>query len=469
MVKSLSTRVVIIFLLLLRLATGTYGKAFEEAPLSVPECLRLKDNGKAQVFVTVSSLCLKQTDGEVVTRQLEVNWYGIQPRPGDRVGLYNKDPSVGTNVKDPLVVVDSTEYPNGYFRTSVEFPYLYFNISNIAKDSCLGYWVGYMAADGILQSSSCLQTRPFWMEDNRKYLENSTLSSIMIPGSHDSGSFTKYVRNSDSVVSRYKYAQEEPVFNQLLYGLRYFDFRVGFYNQTKERFYINHSYFRTDHPLQRILSEVVNFLKATREIVILDFHNFPVGFDSEDVHTELKNLIISKLGDFLIPHLFNGLEPTIGELWKTNKRVIVSYGHYKPNQINLFWPPIPRAWGNKQHVRDLKKYFEEIFAGPLPKTLWASMAELTPDAKTVIIHPREGLRMFADEVNRNITHWFRDLFWQKANIVATDFFLGNDIVEVAVNINKVKGMCYEIHRAKVREKSIKTNDLPLMTPSCGLR
>lgn len=108
---------------------------------------------------------------------------------------------------------------------------------------------------------------------------------------------------------------------------------------------------------------------------------------------------------------------------------------------NILWPKIPRAWGNKQYPNDLREYFQEVFEKPTPEGLWASMAELTPNTKTIVLHPETGLRVFAEEINRNVTHWFRDLYWYKANIVATDYFMGNDIIHVAIEANKIKGSC----------------------------
>jgi len=39
-------------------------------------------------------------------------------------------------------------------------------------------------------------------------------------------------------------------------------------------------------------------------------------------------------------------------------------------------------------------------------------------------------------VSGNVTIWFRDLWFREATIVATDFFLGNNIVDVAVKENQ---------------------------------
>lgn len=64
---------------------------------------------------------------------------------------------------------------------------------------------------------------------------------------------------------------------------------------------------------------------------------------------------------------------------------------------------------------------------------WALMAELTPQAIDILLMTN-NLRKLADDVNRELTKWFRDE-WHRlpVNIVATDFFLGNDIINVAID------------------------------------
>lgn len=67
--------------------------------------------------------------------------------------------------------------------------------------------------------------------------------------------------------------------------------------------------------------------------------------------------------------------------------------------------------------------------------LWAAMAELTPTPLDVMFNPTGSLRVMANAVNRNLTSWFRNQWWSHANIVATDFFLGNNLIDVAVAAN----------------------------------
>lgn len=67
--------------------------------------------------------------------------------------------------------------------------------------------------------------------------------------------------------------------------------------------------------------------------------------------------------------------------------------------------------------------------------LWAAMAELTPYPLDIIFNLSGGLRQMADSVNRNLTYQFQEEWWKEANIVATDFFLGNNLIDVSIQAN----------------------------------
>ena len=48
----------------------------------------------------------------------------------------------------------------------------------------------------------------------------------------------------------------------------------------------------------------------------------------------------------------------------------------------------------------------------------------------------DGVRARADSVDRDLDVWFRDRWWDAANLVATDFFLSNSMVEVAKEVSE---------------------------------
>jgi hypothetical protein len=70
--------------------------------------------------------------------------------------------------------------------------------------------------------------------------------------------------------------KEENILSQLIYGVRYLDIRAAYYEDRDTEWWVNHGLISI-HPLQTVLDDVRTFLQNTNEIVILDFHEFPVG------------------------------------------------------------------------------------------------------------------------------------------------------------------------------------------------
>ena len=229
-----------------------------------------------------------------------------------------------------------------------------------------------------------------------------------------------------------------------MYGIRYFDMRVGYYAETEEKFWANHHFARVN-PLPEIFAHVKRFLNETNEIIILDFHRFPVGFyNHQDRHHQLANYLLTEFEDYLVPEEY-GVNITLAELWKSDKRLIVAYNHdVTASYGNYLWKGIPQKWGNKQVVSELNDFLHGTMAKHRDILyIWADMAELTPTAFDIILKPNLGLRKMADEVNRNLTIWAREDWWDKANIVATDFFLGNNIIDIALEANLRRRWCLD--------------------------
>lgn len=77
--------------------------------------------------------------------------------------------------------------------------------------------------------------------------------------------------------------------------------------------------------------------------------------------------------------------------------------------------------------------------------LWAVMAELTPVPLDILFNLSGGLRQMADSVNRNLTVKFQEEWWKETNIVATDFFLGNNLIDVSIQSNLKKSNIAQWH------------------------
>lgn len=104
------------------------------------------------------------------------------------------------------------------------------------------------------------------------------------------------------------------------------------------------------------------------------------------------------------------------------------------------WPSLTQAWGNQQTPDGLFEYLNSVLMGPRKtrntlNPLWAIMAEMTPRPLDIIFNPSGGLRQMADAVNKNLSVLFQNEWWKHTNIVATDFFLGNNLIDVSIQSN----------------------------------
>lgn len=201
------------------------------------------------------------------------------------------------------------------------------------SSQCLGYCLAYHSRNKIL-ASNCLRTNPTWMQDSFRYIGSRSLPQLMIPGSHNSATYPKVLDKSAlNMINKYQMNQDEPVFNQLMHGIRHLDLRVGYskVKQRPERFWIYHDIFRTDIAVDEILDQVRKFLDLTsHEVIIMDLHRFTVGFQNENQatqrerHAKLIELIYKKVGSFIIPS-YLGQHAPLNELVAAGKRLVVGY------------------------------------------------------------------------------------------------------------------------------------------------
>lgn len=388
------------------------------------------------VFLTVSSL-----EGSF----LELNWEtacspdDITPRI---IALYNED--IRNRTQDVILYdeIIADNHPDGYFRTQTSFnisvlpKYWQYNSTTLRQlgVQALPYWiVSYSNTNDIIDIQP-MRIQPSWMFDNREKLKTQHLKELLIPGTHDSGCY-----GGMSIFEDYILTQDLPIWYQLVFGIRYLDLRIAYHND--EKFYINHEFVRVKK-LHLVYSQIKQFLdKSPSEVIIIDFHRFPFpSIWDRNLHHKFINYTLEHLGkyayskDDLDENMPQG--PTMDEIWKAGKNIIFTYAekHYTKVYPQL-WEPIPQVWANTIHVHHLKKYLEDYLKNRSNHKMNALMAELTP--RTIdVITGKNSLRELASKVNSNVTRWVRDEWNRKVNIIASDFFLGNNIIDVAIDVNK---------------------------------
>jgi len=406
-----------------------------------------------EVFLTVSSVAGTAKFGKHaknIDRRLELNWNNFEYRPGDFVCLFDFDieeysrENRSSNLPDlarELIEVSSGH--QGYYRSSVRYEKRALSVKGNRQ---MGFWIAYIRNENgtawkVLKSNS-LRIFPLWMNELKDIIGDIPLHSLMIPGTHDAGSWMEYdVSRCENIYVRYYICQEDSVYEQLVHGIRYVDVRVAYYPDLDEKFWVNHHKYKVT-PLITLISDVRRFVTETKEIIFLDFHGFPIGFSSPSVHQELYRFVLNEIGDLLVPKsLVNNTTPTPNVLWRANRTVILTYANKLMSQTHDYlWPYLTHAWGDKRKSSDLERYLESAMDKFGNQGLfWSAMAELTPKPYDYISKPRFGLRGFAQLVNVPLTYWFhRPQWYSKCMIVSTDFYLGNNIIETCIEVNRHK-------------------------------
>jgi len=120
--------------------------------------------------------------------------------------------------------------------------------------------------------------------------------------------------------------------------------------------------------------------------------------------------------------------------------LIVTYGDSASSAFNVnLWPEVEQAWGDARNRHELYAFLTGNMRSRKDrgsKHLWAAMTHLTPSAWQFLSKSTGGFRFLSDSIAREVTKWYRDEWWSSANIVATDFFLGNNIIEESVRSNR---------------------------------
>ncbi|CAG7827403.1 unnamed protein product [Allacma fusca] len=395
----------------------------------------------SHVFLTINEIAsVNKSTGQIFGRELELNWMNFDFDNYDNhlVTLFDHDPE--QDPSSPLTSYAVRER-TGSVKTNYRLEVL--NFTNVRQEFCLA-WIGYFRSGDVRpHKSNCLRLYPTWMNDLKDIIGNKPLRKLMIPGTHDAGAWLVYDGSvaSDGLIAKFTYTQEENIYNQLVSGVRYIDVRVAHYpSDDGEEFWVNHGAVRI-RVLKNLLQDVLKFVTETKEIVFMDFHGFPQGFTGENIHEKLYEFVVENLGDVLAPKSLT-IDVTLNQLLDAKKYVILTYNDDFHPKRNLLWSPLQHAWGDKNIVQNLLDYLPTAISQyGCSNRFWSAMAELTPGSNDIITRPNYGLRNMASDVNKPLNEWYRKPEWySKSNIVSTDFYFGNDLIQTCIKVNRNSGV-----------------------------
>ncbi|XP_073954887.1 uncharacterized protein [Choristoneura fumiferana] len=415
-----------------------------------PEKQVLEQSSCGRVWVTVHSPEINLGNRVMLVDAVELNWDFTDCPIPKQVGLFDSRPGSWDNA----VQVYSIDSEEGYVITNVSLgagalPAGWDRGVGLKGPHCLWPWVG--AGDAKITSYNCLKIQPSWMEDNPE-INKLRIGELALAGTHNAGAWRFDTEISTISRDSFVLCQDRSIWAQLVHGIRYFDFRVAYYDfypNEDDRYWLNHNLIRI-RPLVPLLKEIRAFLDNTKEIVFLDAHHFPIGFYEPDgspirsVHAGLIQLVQRELG----PHLAYARDfstgagirgPTVQSLLDADKRLLFSYvDNAIVSENNALWPILPHLWANTNSPTELFRYLDQAIASSpqanARSPLHSAMAQTTPTVLDILFL-RGSLRENADAVNRNVTQRLATRWRHHANIVSSDFFLANDVVDLSIAIS----------------------------------
>ena len=292
-----------------------------------------------------------------------------------------------------------------------------------------------------------------WME---KLPNKKKLKDLVIPGSHDSGTFSldknmeigpdepnlirKFGKLVKPVVYNWSVTQSMTIYQQLSSGIRYLDLRVA-YRTADKKIRVLHGLF--GWTIDQVLDEVNRFVaNYPKEIVILDFNHF-YKMD-QAAHKTLADTLDASFSKILRAPGAQGPNVTLQEMWENEEKVIVIYNETGVVDAHPhFWSPhfIHSPWPNTDDTNQLLEILnKQSKASRVSEdALQVTQALLTPQNLTIVKHVTSTLKhVLASKCNHQVTEWLKTLRGAKShkfNIIIADFVELSDFIPTVISLN----------------------------------
>uniref|UniRef100_T1GM27 Phosphatidylinositol-specific phospholipase C X domain-containing protein n=1 Tax=Megaselia scalaris TaxID=36166 RepID=T1GM27_MEGSC len=165
---------------------------------------------------------------------------------------------------------------------------------------CHSVWAVYLNSSGRIVASTCLMVHPRWLNNLLPNIGFRRFRDLIIPGTHDSASYKEgfEIPQVELPVTRYSLTQDDTILGQLYQGARYLDIRPSFYKNLPNKWYVNHG-ITIQQTLDNVMDQVKKFVNETGEPVIFGLKEFPVGFNTIDIHRNLVQYMESYFGNYI--------------------------------------------------------------------------------------------------------------------------------------------------------------------------
>ena len=285
-----------------------------------------------------------------------------------------------------------------------------------------------------------------WMAD-LPALSTLPLTSLPIPGTHDSGSYGITAQSPWALTGKDQFGfltelpgflqdlivkpigagwgktQSKDLYEQFTDGIRYVDLRLT--NEPDGQIYLEHGLRSV--PFGDVVDDITAFAtthpKEALVIYIQGMKNF-----SPATHAEVITEMDAAFGSRMVPRVL-GTSATLADLWAIDKNVIVVYNNADVVAADAdLWPDatIYRPWPNVTSVPALLTGNQTNLANRPPSAIWGIFGEPTPNITSYVtgiltIGPR-NIEQFMFNVHPPVQQWIRVDFKNEVNLVTADWY-----------------------------------------------
>ncbi|KFD52414.1 hypothetical protein M513_06795, partial [Trichuris suis] len=301
-----------------------------------------------------------------------------------------------------------------------------------------------------------------WMEQLPAGVKSIPLCNLAIPGSHQTATDALNIKmpiacdmprclrfigrcpDVKQIIGRWSQCQTWSLYQQLRYGIRYLDIRVGCYSREQTAFTVHGLYGPS---VFDIAEQVLAFLSIyDDEVVILDFNHF-YGFTRKS-HLQLISFLLEKFNTRLVPAP-PGVDVTEFSLYKAHAKryqVILFYQDSKYDIVHpLIWSSkhIRSPWPNTNNIQQLIPYLEKALRQKdtlLPQGgFFVTQGILTPTLRDIVFNWRKSLKSkMALKASDETINWIKtstQTIHSLLNVVIVDFVEFDDFCNLIIKLN----------------------------------
>jgi hypothetical protein len=336
--------------------------------------------------------------------------------------------------------------------------YLYHRIKKDPKQMKLFIFIFFLYIPLTCQAQAILDVSR-WMETLYEKNPQTRLRDIIIPGTHNSGTYKitkksklaplerKFFKLSKKTVARWRKTQKDNIFTQLTHGIRHIDLRI---QRDKKTFVIVHGLISVS--LLSILKDLKKWaIKRPKEIVFIEFiTDLSLKKDLKD----LNKLVQKYLSSFLVHPFLPPSQLTFENIWvKQKNRPFLLFTSSSFKKLSpLYWDRNHNLKSLSTNTRNIENLMEQLLYGNSKapglynqdnSKFYASELTFTPDTKTIA----QGF--FRKRAPKSLLQLMPPLFkapahfikhWQSQNlninIIKMDFYEKTNLVQSAIEANE---------------------------------